>query len=58
MGRKLNMTDKDLGFWEYTYDENGNVLTQTDSKQQIVSFDYDELNRIESKSYNTSDPTV
>ncbi len=58
MGRKLNMTDQDMGFWEYTYDENGNLHTQTDQKQQRVTFAYDELNRTLSKSYTSSDPTV
>jgi len=58
LGRKLNMTDQDMGFWEYTYDENGNLYTQTDQKQQTITFAYDKLNRIVSKRYNTSDPTV
>ena len=58
LGRKLNMTDQDMGYWEYTYDENGNLQTQIDQKNQTVTFAYDVLNRIESKSYSTSDPTV
>jgi len=58
MGRKINMTDQDMGFWEYTYDANGNLQTQTDQKQQTVTFAYDQLNRILSKSYTTSDPAV
>jgi YD repeat-containing protein len=58
MGRKINMTDPDMGYWVYTYDANGNLHTQTDAKGQIITFSYDELNRVAQKAYSTSDPTV
>ena len=58
LGRKISMNDPDMGFWEYTYDANGNLLTQIDAKLQKVNFYYDELNRLTSKTYSTSDPTV
>jgi YD repeat-containing protein len=52
------MTDPDMGSWSYTYDLNGNLHQQTDAKGQVITFDYDELDRVETKSYSTSDPTV
>jgi RHS repeat-associated protein len=45
LGRKRYHYDPDLGLWSYTYDANGNLLTQTDAKGQIISFTYDKLNR-------------
>lgn len=35
-----------------TYDENGNILTTTDSKGVVVSYEYDPLNRVVRKSYS------
>jgi RHS repeat-associated protein len=58
LGRKISMTDPDMGFWQYTYDANGNLKTQTDAKNQTITFVYDALNRVISKSYSTSDPAV
>lgn len=58
LGRKINMTDPDLGYWLFTYDPSGNLLTQTDAKGQIITFTYDELNRVNQKTYSTSEPTV
>ncbi len=58
MGRKTAMFDPDLGDWSYTYDENGNLKTQTDAKDQVITFDYDALNRMTSKTYSSGDPTV
>ena len=50
--------DPDMGEWSYTYDANGNLETQTDNKTQTTTFTYDELNRVLTKTYSTSDPTV
>lgn len=58
LGQKTYMNDPDMGEWHYTYDKNGNLETQTDNKNQIMTFTYDELNRMTSKSYSTTDPTV
>jgi len=58
LGRKINMTDPDMGYWVYTYDANGNLGTQTDAKGQTISFGYDAVNRITTKTYSTGDPTV
>ncbi len=60
LGRKRSMDDPDKGYWTYTYDENGNLETQTDAKAdpQTITLNYDALNRIVSKTYSTSEPGV
>ena len=58
LGQKIEMNDPDMGEWSYSYDLNGNLETQTDAKNQTITFSYDELNRLQQKSYSTSDPTV
>ncbi len=50
-GLKTRMDDPDMGEWHYVYDNNGNLFTQTDAKQNIVTFGYDVLNRVLSKNY-------
>jgi RHS repeat-associated protein len=48
LGRKVGMTDPDMGTWAYTYDPIGNLKEQTDARdpQQVLSFEYDYLNRL------------
>jgi YD repeat-containing protein len=58
LGRKISMTDPDMGSWTYSYDANSNLINQTDARGQGISFSYDELNRFLTKTYTTSDPTV
>lgn len=58
LGHKKSMSDADLGDWRYTYDKNGNPKTQTDALSQTITFGYDELNRLISKTYSANDPTV
>ena len=43
-----------MGIWSYTYDENGNLHTQTDAMSQVITFTYDGLNRVTSKTYSPS----
>ncbi|MGB3941599.1 MAG: toxin TcdB middle/N-terminal domain-containing protein [Candidatus Manganitrophaceae bacterium] len=49
LGRKIFMDDPDMGDWKYSYDPVGNLLKQGDAKKQIISFAYDNLNRVISK---------
>jgi YD repeat-containing protein len=49
LGRKVFMHDPDMGDWRYSYDLVGNLLKQGDPKKQIVSFTYDNLNRVLTK---------
>jgi RHS repeat-associated protein len=45
------MSDPSMGEWFYNYDRNGNPISQTDSKGQIINFAYDCLSRLSSKTY-------
>jgi len=56
LGRKTSMIDPDTGTTEYTYDAMGNILTQKDNKQQVITFIYDDINRLERKEYDS--PTM
>lgn len=49
LGRKMSMTDPDLGTWSYDYDLNGNLKWQKDNKNQTINFEYDDLNRLRFK---------
>ena len=48
------MDDPDMGYWAYTYDALGNLLTQTDARGCTTSLTYDLINRLENKSYSGS----
>jgi RHS repeat-associated protein len=55
LGRKISMTDPDMGgfagkSWQYYYDKVGNLVTQIDAKGQSITFQYDAINRLQSKS--------
>ena len=52
MGRKTQMTDPDMGTWDYSYDFNSNLVSQTDEKGETTFFEHDELNRVKRKYYN------
>lgn len=58
LGRKIYMDDPDMGQWDYHYDANANLISQTDAKGQDIEFAYDDLNRIKTKTYSTGEPTV
>lgn len=51
LGRKIAMSDPDLGAWSYAYDNAGNLTRQTDAKNQTTCFYYDSLNRLKGKNY-------
>ncbi len=51
LGRKIDMRDPDMGFWQYEYDLNGNLKKQIDAKNQEIDFTYDALNRLVTKTY-------
>ena len=44
-GRKTSMTDLDKGTWDYTYNDFGELVTQTNSSNQTLAMRYDELGR-------------
>jgi len=45
-GRKLTMTDEDMGTWLYRYNAFGELVWQKDAKGQIVTLAYDALGRM------------
>ncbi len=48
-GRKTSMSDPDMGFWQYSYDALGNLISQTDARGCTLTMTYDLLNRLTSK---------
>jgi len=49
LGRKLTMSDPDMGNWTYAYDLAGNLIRQTDANYQRLCFTYDLQNRLLNK---------
>ncbi|KPZ73140.1 tRNA nuclease WapA precursor [Shewanella sp. P1-14-1] len=45
-GRKAATIDPDKGNWTYTYNAFGELLTQTDAKQQVTITEYDAMGRM------------
>ncbi len=50
--RLTSATNPESGAISYTYDSNGNVITNTDARGEVTTFTYDELNRVTAKSYS------
>ncbi len=51
LSREVQMSDPTMGEWQYGYDGNGNLTSQTDAKGQTIGFQYDSLNRLWCKTY-------
>jgi RHS repeat-associated protein len=49
LGRKTSMDDPDMGVWTYVYHPTGTLAQQTDARNQALSFTYDDLNRLLTK---------
>ncbi len=52
LGRKKWTEDADLGRYGYVYDKNGNLERQKDPLGNVVTFEYDSLDRTERKKFN------
>jgi RHS repeat-associated protein/uncharacterized repeat protein (TIGR01451 family) len=50
-GRKISMSDPDMGSWTYDYDVFGNLEDQTDARGCNIHVTYDDLNRTVQKTY-------
>jgi len=48
-GRKLGMTDPDLGAWTYAYDRQGRLTAQRDAKGNVTCLYYDNMERLIAK---------
>jgi len=58
LGRKIRMVEPNMGTTLYKYDDVGNLIEHTDAKMQVIQYSYDELNRITSKLFPGTEPTV
>lgn len=54
-GRKKNMTDPDMGYWQYGYDALGNLTSQIDARNCVLTLGYDSLSRLVSKTSSGAD---
>ena len=56
----LNLTGENNNQWTagFEYDDNGNLLKTTDAKGVVITNIYDNLNRVKTRSYSDSTPTV
>jgi RHS repeat-associated protein len=52
LGRKVSLTDADMGTWQYRYDAAGNLVKQRDARNQAICFTYDGHNRLLGKTYH------
>ena len=53
-GRKTATNDSDKGSWSYTYNDFGELLTQTDAKNQTTTTQYDSMGRMLWRKDNTN----
>ncbi len=51
LGYKVFLNDLSFGNWSYTYDNAGKVLTQLDAKGLTITYEYDCLGRLITKTY-------
>ncbi|MFL0804271.1 MAG: FG-GAP-like repeat-containing protein [Agarilytica sp.] len=49
LGRKVTMSDPDKGQWEYSYNAFGELIRQSDGKDQVVRNVYDRMGRLSSR---------
>jgi RHS repeat-associated protein len=48
-GRKVGMADPDMGAWSYHYNAFGELISQTDAKNQTTTMTYDALGRLKTR---------
>jgi uncharacterized repeat protein (TIGR01451 family) len=53
-GRKVEMTDPDLGNWRYRYNALGHLTAQIDARRRALNMYYDDLNRLKGTSVTGS----
>lgn len=58
LSRLRTAFNPESGTVTYTYDENGNLHTKVDARSITTTYAYDSLNRVASRSYSDSTPTV
>jgi len=55
LGRKVAMSDPDMGDWTYEYDLNDNLINQTDARGVSIQLTYDVLDRLTAIDYPNDD---
>jgi YD repeat-containing protein len=58
LGRKTGQQDPDMGTWSYEYYATGDLWHQTDARNVVTTFTYDNLGRLRNKDYSDSTPRV
>jgi YD repeat-containing protein len=46
-GNRIAVSDPDLGDWSYRYNAANRMIRQTDARNTVIGFDYDQLGRLE-----------
>lgn len=59
-GRKESLDDPDMGHWEYVYNAFGELVQQTDAKDQTTKLEYNSLGQLKKRTdlYGTASPLV
>ncbi|HPH98466.1 MAG TPA: RHS repeat-associated core domain-containing protein [Anaerolineaceae bacterium] len=57
-GRKVGMTDPDMGTWSYSYDPLGNMIRQEDALHNTICMYYDHLMRMKQKKLYPQDSHI
>ncbi len=58
LGRKVSLSDADMGAWQYRYDAAGNLVKQRDGRNWAICFTYDGHNRLVGKTYHPNTPNL
>ena len=58
LGRKLSMSDPDMGAWYYAYDDSGYLVAQVDARGVTTTLAYDPLGRVITKTYTVPTGTL
>jgi RHS repeat-associated protein/uncharacterized repeat protein (TIGR01451 family) len=58
LGRKVSLSDADMGAWQYRYDAASNLVKQRDARNQALCFCYDGHNRLVGKTYHANTPDL